>query len=295
MNAGKFYKADVLVLGGDITGKMVVLLVKGEDGSYESNYTGEKVILKPGAELDAAVKGIKDTGYYPVLCEGKDAEEYNTKPEMVKQMFDRLMVEDVTRWMGLAEEKLKGTKIRCYISPGNDDILAIDKVLDSSSTVINPEEKVVDVDGEHEMITLGTTNHTPWKSPREVDEDVLYRKIEEMAVKVKEMKKAIFNIHVPPRDTAIDQAPKIDDQLKPVVSGGQLVMGPAGSSATRDSIMKNQPLVGLHGHIHESRGLVMLGRTYCFNPGSEYGEGILRGVLCDLEGDKIKSYLLTSG
>jgi uncharacterized protein len=295
MNAGKFYKADVLVLGGDITGKMVVLLVKGKDGAYESTYTGQKVILKPGAELDAAVKGIKDTGYYPVLCERKDAEEYNAKPELVKQMFDRLMIEDVTRWMGLAEEKLKGTKIRCYISPGNDDILAIDKVLNSSSTVINPEEKVVDVDGEHEMITLGTTNHTPWKSPREVDEDVLYGKIEEMAVKVKEMKKAIFNIHVPPRDTAIDQAPKIDDQLKPVVSGGQIVMAPAGSSATRDSIMKNQPLVGLHGHIHESRGLVMLGRTYCFNPGSEYGEGILRGVLCDLEGDKMKSYLLTSG
>ena len=46
----------------------------------------------------------------------------------------------------------------------------------------------------------------------------------------------------------------------------------AGSTAVRASIEKHQPLVGLHGHIHESKGFVTLGRTLCLNPGSEYGK-----------------------
>jgi uncharacterized protein len=151
------------------------------------------------------------------------------------------------------------------------------------------------VDGQHEMITLGYTNRTPWDSPREVDEDVLKERIDAMAERVKEMPDAIFNIHVPPIGTPIDQAPKLDKDLKPVVSGGEVVMASAGSSAVRDCIEKYQPLVGLHGHVHESRGTVKIGRTVCFNPGSEYGSGILRGVICELDGDAVRSYLLTSG
>ncbi|MDA4121392.1 MAG: metallophosphoesterase [Thaumarchaeota archaeon] len=295
VNAGKFYHANALILGGDITGKMIVVIVKKPDGTYQTDYTGEKVSLKPGLELEAMVKNIKDVGYYPYVCEQKDVGELNARPELVTETFNRLMVEDVRRWVNLAEERLKGTGIQCYISPGNDDILEIDKELSSSTVVENPEEKVVSIDGRHEMITLGTTNRTPWHSPREVDEEVLERKIDVLAAQVKEMSEAIFNVHVPPKDTAIDQAPKLDESLAPVTSGGQIVIAPAGSAACRNSILKHQPLMGLHGHIHESRGLVKLGRTLCFNPGSEYGEGILRGLLCDIERDQIKSYLLTSG
>jgi uncharacterized protein len=161
--------------------------------------------------------------------------------------------------------------------------------------VINPEEKVVVVDGEHEMITLGYANHTPWNSPREVDEDVLQQKIDRMAVQVKDMRKTLFNLHVPPINTVIDQAPKLDANLKPVISGGSIVMISAGSTAVRSSIEKHQPLAGIHGHIHESRGVVKVGRTTCFNPGSEYNSGILKGLLLDIEKDQIKSYMLTSG
>ncbi len=295
INAGKFYGAKVLILGGDITGKMIVVLVKKQDGSYETTYTGEKVRHSAGADLDSTLKVIKDTGYYPYIAEQNEVDELNAKPELVRTTFNRLMVEDVRRWVQLAEDRLKGTDIKCYISPGNDDILDIDRELNSSSTVINPEEKVISIDGEHEMITLGTTNRTPWRSPREVDEDVLEGKIESMAREVRAMDRAIFNIHVPPIDTQIDQAPKLDENLAPVLSGGQIQMTSAGSVATRKSILRHQPLIGLHGHIHESRGIAKLGRTLCINPGSEYGEGILRGAICDLDGPKLKSYLLTSG
>ncbi len=142
---------------------------------------------------------------------------------------------------------------------------------------------------------LGYTNHTPWNSPKEVDEEVLELKIEAMASKLNNPANAIWNIHVPPINTPIDQAPKLDATLKPVFSGGHMTMISAGSAATRKTIEKYQPLIGIHGHIHESKGVVKIGRTMCFNPGSEYGAGILRGLICDLDDGKVKSYLLTSG
>ena len=295
VNAGKFYKANVLILGGDITGKMIVPLVKGSDGNYECTHEGNKYILKSQEEVDKMMKTIREAGFYPFVSDPKEVEEMSSKRELVDRMFVRLMKESIKGWMELAEERLKGTGIRCYISPGNDDVLDIDEVLNSSSYVVNPEEKTVDIDEEHEMITMGYTNHTPWHSPREVDESVLAEKIERMAGQVRDMKRTIFNLHVPPIDTVLDQAPKLDENLKPMITSGQVLMIAAGSTAVRESIEKHQPLAGMHGHIHESRGVVKIGRTMCFNPGSEYNSGVLRGLICEVEKDSIKSYLLTSG
>jgi Icc-related predicted phosphoesterase len=241
------------------------------------------------------LKNIRDSGYYPFLTDQREADEISAKPELQEQLFKRLMKEGIEGWMRLAEERLRGTGIKCYVSPGNDDIFEIDDALNSSSYVVNPEQKVLSIDGEHEMITLGYTNHTPWNSPREVDEDAIEGMIEKLALQVGNMKCAIFNIHVPPIDTPIDKAPKLDETLKPILSGGQPVMTSAGSTAVRKAVEKYQPLIGIHGHVHESRGVVKIGRTLCLNPGSEYNFGTLRGLLCNLEGTGIKSYVLTSG
>jgi len=295
VNAGKFYNASVLILGGDITGKMIVPIVKQPDGTQRAEFGGTLYVLKTPEQLAEAIKNIKDSGFYPYLAEPKDVEELSAKPELVPPLFKKLMKESIEGWMKLAEERLKGTGISCYVSPGNDDYLEIDSALDSATYVINPEEKMVDIDGEHEMITLGYANHTPWNSPREVDEDVLQQKIDKMTVQIKNMKTALFNLHVPPINTVIDQAPKLDANLTPVIQGGNLVMTSAGSTAVRASIEKYQPLAGIHGHIHESRGVVKIGQTVCFNPGSEYNSGILKGLLCDIDKDKVKSYMLTSG
>ncbi len=295
VNAGKFYKANVLILGGDITGKMIVPFIKQNDGSFKCQYSGQSISMKSNEEVEKIRRDIRDSGFYPYVTDEKEFNELDSSPESVKQLFTKLMVQSVKDWMSLAEDRLKGTGIKVFISPGNDDVLEIDRALDSSSYVINPEGKVVYIDDEHEMITLGYTNHTPWHSPREVDEDVLQSKIESMANQVKQMEKCIFNIHVPPIETVLDQAPKLDANLKPMTSAGQMLMTSAGSVATRNTIEKYQPLLGVHGHIHESKGMVRIGRTLCFNPGSEYTEGIMRGFLCDVEGVKVKSYLMTSG
>jgi hypothetical protein len=251
--------------------------------------------LNSQSEVEGLKKSASDAGNYPYVIDHKEFGELAAKPELVVGLFKRLMIESLQSWIALADERLAGTEIKCYISPGNDDFFEVDEVLNSGKHVVDPEGRVVDIDGQHEMITIGYTNRTPWASPREVDEGILKKKIDALAMKVKEMRSSIFNLHVPPIDTPIDQAPKLDRSLKPVVSGGDVVMASAGSSAVRESIEKYQPLVGLHGHIHESRGLVKIGRTMCFNPGSEYASGVLNGVLCELEGDSIRSYLLTSG
>jgi Icc-related predicted phosphoesterase len=295
VNAGKFYGAGVLVLGGDVTGKAIVPMVRMADGTVRVREGSADRLLKSQSEMEELKKSVSDAGNYPYVADSREFEEMGAKPELVVGLFKRLMIERLRSWIALADERLAGTGIKCYISPGNDDYFEIDEVLSSGKQVTNPEGKVVEIDGQHEMITLGYTNRTPWDSPREVDEDVLQKRIDAMAEKVREMRDAVFNIHVPPVGTPIDQAPKLDKDLKPEVSGGEVVMTSVGSSAVRESIEKYQPLVGLHGHIHESRGVVKIGRTTCFNPGSEYGSGILKGVLCELDDDAVRSYLLTSG
>jgi Icc-related predicted phosphoesterase len=295
INAAKFYKANVLILGGDIAAKVIVPFVKGQDGTYTYKYAGEEYRLKSQEKLDEMVKNIRDLGCYTYLVEPADLAEVSASKERQDALFMQLMVESIQRWMKLAEERLKGTGVKCYVSPGNDDPFEIDNILDSAPYSTNPEEKVVLIDGEHEMLTLGTANRTPWDTPREADEDVLQEKIDRMAGQVKDMRKAIFNFHVPPIDTVLDRAPKLDGDLRQVVSSGSVVMIPAGSTAVRKSIEKYQPMMGLHGHIHESGGTTKIGRTMCFNPGSEYSSGRLTGFLGDVEGETIKAHQLTAG
>jgi len=295
LNAGKFYNANAVMLAGDITGKMIVPIVRQPDGTYLSSYAGSEFRSKSEAEAQDLEKSIRDSGFYPYRTDTAEMESLESDKKKVDQLFTRLMVETVERWVRMAEERLRDTGIKCFVSPGNDDRWEVDSPINKSDFIVNPEEKVVEVDRDHEMITLGLTNRTPWKSPREFDEDVLAERIEKMAAGVRSMRNCVFNLHCPPYGTVIDPAPKLDETLKPVLSGGQVVMTPAGSTAVRDSIKKHQPLVGLHGHIHESKGVATIGRTKCFNPGSEYGEGVLRGLLLDLSEKGIKSYLFTSG
>jgi Icc-related predicted phosphoesterase len=234
-------------------------------------------------------------GWYEWHCTPSDMENFRASEEMQARVFKQLIPETMKRWVSYATEALRGKKIRLFMLPGNDDDFVIDEALTGSEGIVNPEGKVVMIDDEHEMISTGFTNITPWHAERDIPEDELAQKIEGMTSKVKNMKSAIFNFHCPPYGTMLDAAPKVDEKLRPVMSGGGVVIAPAGSTAVRAAIEKCQPLLGLHGHIHESRGLEKIGRTLCINPGSEYGEGILHGCIVNLGKDDIKSYLFTRG
>jgi Icc-related predicted phosphoesterase len=186
------------------------------------------------------------------------------------------MTESIRDWVGLAEERLSGTGIRCIINGGNDDQFEIDPILQESDYVEHPEGSVLWIDDHHEMISTGYSNISPWEGlPRDISEEDLKNKISEMVAKVQNMENAIFNFHCPPYDTGIDGAPKLDEELKPVTIGGQLMTIPVGSIAVREAIEEYQPLLELHGHIQESKGSRRVGRTLCLNLGSEYPEGVL--------------------
>lgn len=198
--------------------------------------------------------------------------------------------------MKLAEERFKNTGTRIFVCPGNDDIFEIDEKFTSSDVVVNCEGKVVQLDGSYEMISTGYSNITPWKCPRDIPDSELGSKVEQMIASVSNLETCIFNLHVPPYDSTLDMAPRLDEKLQPVLqSGAEPEMMPVGSLAVRQAIMRHQPLLGLHGHIHESKGTIKLGRTLCINPGSEYSEGILKGALITVEGNKIINHQLTAG
>jgi Icc-related predicted phosphoesterase len=295
VNAAKFYKANSLIMGGDITGKMIIPIIKGANGKYHATFLGNKRSAKNEEELQDLQRAIRFAGYYPYITSPQAMEQLQTDDTKVQAIFKELMLNTVKRWVQVAEERLKESGIKVYITGGNDDIAEIEDIIGSSSYVIDPEDKVVEIDGKFQMISTGWSNPTPWKTARECSEEQLWAKIETMAGQVKDMKNSIFNLHVPPIDSGLDTCPKLDENLKPVIAGGEIVMTGGGSTSVRKAIETYQPLLGLHGHIHESKGFVKIGRTLCLNPGSEYGEGILRGVLVDLDDGDVKNFLLTQG
>ena len=295
VNAGKFYKADVAVLGGDLTGKMIVPIVEQSDGTYKANYMGADHVMKNLEEVERMEETIRLSGFYPYRTSLEEFEELSAQPARLGDLFTHLMVDTVERWVRIAEENLKHTDIKCFIMPGNDDQFEIDSVINESDYVVNPEGKAVSLGGPYEMISTGYVNVTPWNAPRDISEEELAKKIEKMVSQVRDMGKCIFNFHCPPYDSEIDVAPKLDETLRPVLRGLEMVMVPAGSRAVRSSIERYQPLLGLHGHIHESKGAIKIGRTLCLNPGSEYTEGVLRGAIINLDEKGMKSYLFVTG
>jgi Icc-related predicted phosphoesterase len=208
LNAARFYQADTLILGGDVSGKAVVPVVaRPGDGFLIRQFHGERVLT-----ADETEEGLVDLG------------------------------EGIT------------------------------------------------------MLSFGYSNPTPWHTPRELPDDEILRRVEKKAAAVERPERAVFNLHVPPARTAIDRAPALDGSLKPVVKGGAVVMESVGSEAVRHVLEEYQPMLGLHGHIHESRGAVRLGSTLAVNPGSEYGDGVLCGALLEIDGKRgVRHYQLPTG
>jgi uncharacterized protein len=296
INAGKFYEADVIILGGDITGKKVIPFVRQPDGLTKVNHLDREHVLKEEEQVDALKRNIIDMGYYPYMTDSDELERLAGDTAAQDEIFRHLMKERMRESLQFAEERLEGTGIRCYVQPGNDDEFDIDSLFDGGTNVLNPEGKLIQIDEHYTMISTGYGNITPWRCPRDVEEEDLEVRIDAMAGRVKDLEHCVFNFHCPPYDTVLDQAPQLDDQLRPTLEmGGKPKMVPVGSLAIRRAIDKYQPRLGLHGHIHESRGSQKLGRTTCLNPGSEYGEGVLRGVIVDLDKKGIKSVTFTSG
>ena len=292
LHAGSAYDAGVVIMGGDCTGKMIIPVVGSNEDGWTVEWAGQTVRPAP-EELETIERQIANNGLYPVRMSPDEVAALNGDEDRLRDVFERTMLDTLAGWMELARERMMESGRRVIVTPGNDDELTVDDVLQAAPFVEAAEGRVVRIDEEHEMISLGWSNPTPWDTPRECSEAELAGKIRTLAEQIEDMDRAIFNIHVPPHGTGLDSAPEIEDGNR--VKRGGTIMASVGSTAVRDAILEYQPLLSLHGHIHESRGVQKLGRTLCINPGSAYSDWTLQGVLVDLKGAKVKRYVPTTG
>ena len=293
LNAGKFYEADVLLLGGDMTGKAVVPFIHQGGKNYKMTLLEQDFLITNEDELADMQKRVRSRGYYPYLTNPDEIAELEKDPDRVSEIFLQEVLKVVQQWMDLADKKLDGTGMKVYCCPGNDDMDEVDEIVRTSRHVILAEGQVIPLDPSHEMVASGWSNRTPWDTHREEDEDQLKVRYDAMVSQLKDQRNAIFNIHVPPYKSGLDEAPELDKDLRPVLAGQSLK--PVGSTACRKVIEEVQPLLGLHGHIHEGRGSRYIGKTLCINPGSMYEQGTLLGAIVVLGKNKIENYVLTSG
>ncbi len=293
INASKFYKADVLILGGDMTGKAIVPIVAQGDGKYKVTLLDQETVLESKTEVDKMVATIMDRGYYPYVTDPDEVAEISSTPGRSDELFLKEAVKTMQHWMEYADSKLEVSGVRCYVCPGNDDMFEIDDVIRQSKHVELVEGKIIQLDDHHEMINAGWSTPTPWNTHREESEDQLRQRIQVMIDKLKDVKNAVFNLHDPPYGSGLDEAPELTKDLRPAYAGRSLV--PVGSHAVLELIDKYEPLLGLFGHIHEGKGTRKYKRTLCINPGSMYEQGMLQGAVIELQPKKVGTYILTTG
>jgi Icc-related predicted phosphoesterase len=290
LNALKVYNVDVGILLGDLTGKMLIPLIDKPGGGWMTTFMGQQTEVGTQEELDKLKKTIEMVGYYWVHLSHDEFDSYKADKQKLDTLFNQLMLQRMKQWITLADERLAGSTYKVYMAAGNDDHMEVDDVIEDSSVIVNCNNKVVMV-GENEMVTFCWTNPTPWDTPREKPDEQLEPMLEQLVGKIKDMPNAIFNFHAPPYGSSLDLAPELTKNL--IQAADRKIH--VGSRAVANIINKYHPLLGLHGHIHESRGVQKMGRTTIINPGSEYSEGVLKGVIIVLEKNKVKDYIFTNG
>ncbi len=294
VNAAAHYPAEVLVMGGDLTGKALVPIVREGDGSYSARVIGERRRARTAEELDQMQQAISTNGMYPLIVDREEARLLGEDPRHREAVFERALLDELRLWVELADERLAAGDARAYVIPGNDDPWSIDEVLAGGERVIACDERVERV-GPHELLSFGYSNRTPWQTPRELDEEEIYARLRRLADRLEAPERAIFNIHVPPWESSLDTAFEVDEGLNYVTKGGRPHEVATGSRAVRQLIEETQPLLSLHGHIHESKGVTRLGRTLAVNPGSDYGSGRLDGCLVHLAPERVVNHYLVTG
>lgn len=295
LSASIQYQADVLIVGGDVTGKAMIPIVHQGDGRYVGYLFGRKEEPDSEDKLEKFKRTISNVGFYPIVVEKDEASALESDPQLMSQRFESEMCQRLRQWLKLAEETLIPRNKQLYFMPGNDDLYSIDAVIEEFEHVYNPDMKRFVIEGDYEIYGLSNANMTPWACARDLEEEDLAKRLEALEAMITNAERAIMVLHVPPYASGLDTCPELDKDLKIVAQGGQVVMKSAGSTAVKAFLERVQPLLSLHGHIHESPGHVRLGRTLAINAGSEYAEGIMKAAIINLEGGKVKGHLLISG
>jgi len=297
LSAALQYQANVIITGGDLTGKAMIPVIHQGGGKYQGYLFGRKEQPSTPEELNKLTQTISNVGFYPVVLEPDEAQMLESDPAIMGKRFEEEMCRRIREWLELYVEKLGDKGIPLYFLPGNDDLYSIDKIIAEfeGDSIYNPDGRRFWLDEHHELVGMANSNITPWHCTRDTEEDELQQKLDGLAAMLEKPHQAVMVLHVPPYNAGIDVCPELDANLQIVHHGGQVMMKPVGSPAVRKTIETVQPLLTLHGHIHEAAGHSRIGNTLCINAGSEYAEGIMKGAIINLEPDRVKGHVLISG
>lgn len=291
------YKVDAALIAGDLTGKALVAVVRDEAGGevWTADLLGQRRVARGEVELVELERAIADVGYYAVRVTESERGAMEADPALVKQAFQAQITRRINEWMALAAERLDGSGVPVYLMPGNDDDFEIDPWLAQSTYCQNVNERVIDLSPWHQLVSMGWSSPTPWHTPRELPEEEFLDRLSGLLKNVRDPRQTVMMTHVPPYDSGLDTAPLLSPDLRPTVSAGDLLRGPVGSTGVRRAIETFRPVLGVHGHIHESGGERRVGDTLCLNAGSEANHGVLRGYLIDLTADGVAKTMRVEG
>ena len=299
LNAAGFYGADVLIIGGDLTGKVLLPIypARGRSGAWTATWKERVHRLETRAEVDELIRLARNDGAYGFVTTAEEIAEIGGSIERERAVFGRLKLEALESWLALADERLADRRTRAFVMAGNDDPPEIDELLAAARSLIDVQGQTTELAPGILMASRGESTPTPWHTPREVPDPDLGDLVRNVVRDLPAGGTTIWNLHMPPFDTGVDRAPRLDESLHVQYDGtGEPVMVPVGSHAIRDLIADRQPTVALHGHIHEGRGRYRIGTTVGFNPGSQYQDGVLQGLLLRVSAHKgIRDFAFTAG
>lgn len=299
LNAARFYGADVLIVGGDLTGKILLPIYPagGIHSGWTATWGGRQVRLETRAEVEELIRTARREGAYGYVTTVDEVAAIRASPTLERETFTRLKLDALGDWIRLADQRLADGTVRALVMAGNDDPPEIDALLASSEHVEDVGGAVTEIAPGIHMASVGESTPTPWHTPRELPDEVLGARVTDVVDALPNGGTTIWNLHMPPYKTGIDDAPELDDELHVQYdAGGEPRMGPVGSTSIRRLIEERGPTLALHGHIHEGRGRYRLGRTQGANPGSQYQDGVLMGILVRVSAtDGVRDLTFTAG
>ena len=237
LNSGTHYGADAIILGGDITGKALVPVISDGAGRWHGTLQEQRRDFSDEQSVADFEHDVIRRGYYPFRTDPDELAELQADQDRLDTLFHEKMLDTVRRWMQMADDKLAGTGVRMFVSPGNDDQFEVDEVLASARSVEMGEGRVLEV-GDFQLCSTGWANRTPWNTYREEDEDVLFERLRAMTSQLTNPPgRVIFNFHCPPYASGLDDAPGVNPDLTPKYGGH--APEPVGSTAVRRRLRRH--------------------------------------------------------
>src|SRR3990172_3839363 len=211
------YGVDAAVIAGDLTGKALIAVVKGEHGgeAWTASILGQRRVARDEQELLGLERSIADLGYYAVRVTETERAAMEADPDLVRSYFHDQIAKRVREWMTLAAERLDGSGVPVYLMPGNDDEFEIDAILAESMYCRNVNEQVVELTPWHQLVSMGWSSPTPWSTPRELPEEEFLDRLSGLLQGVRDPRRTVIMTHVPPYDSGLDTAPLLSPDLRP--------------------------------------------------------------------------------